>query len=98
MSRDVFATTTFEIYQQERPCSGAQRRGVSHEPREQTLVHVIRRDPGSRSRCPRPAPTSPSRRQQWFQTMMGDAVARMHAEMDVPFSGDADRDFARMMI
>ena len=33
-----------------------------------------------------------------FQTMMGDAVARMHAEMIVPFSGDADRDFARMMI
>jgi uncharacterized protein (DUF305 family) len=33
-----------------------------------------------------------------FQTMMGDAVVRMHAEMNVPFSGDADRDFARMMI
>src|SRR5712671_8147285 len=33
-----------------------------------------------------------------FQTMIGDAVSRMHAEMDVPFSGDADRDFARMMI
>ena len=33
-----------------------------------------------------------------FWTMMGDAVARMHAAMNVPFSGDADRDFARMMI
>jgi uncharacterized protein (DUF305 family) len=33
-----------------------------------------------------------------FQTMMGESVARMHKEMDVPFSGDADRDFARMMI
>jgi len=30
--------------------------------------------------------------------MIGEAVSRMHAEMDVPFSGDADRDFARMMI
>src|ERR1700758_5598302 len=33
-----------------------------------------------------------------FRTMMNDAVARMHAAMNVPFSGDADRDFARMMI
>ena len=33
-----------------------------------------------------------------FQKVIGDAVARMHAEMNVPFSGDADRDFARMMI
>jgi uncharacterized protein (DUF305 family) len=30
--------------------------------------------------------------------VIGDAVGRMHAEMNVPFSGDADRDFARMMI
>jgi uncharacterized protein (DUF305 family) len=30
--------------------------------------------------------------------MTADAVARMHAAMDVPFTGDADRDFARMMI
>jgi uncharacterized protein (DUF305 family) len=30
--------------------------------------------------------------------MIADAVARMHAAMDVPFTGDADRDFARMMI
>jgi uncharacterized protein (DUF305 family) len=30
--------------------------------------------------------------------MTADAVARMHRAMDVPFSGDADRDFARMMI
>jgi len=30
--------------------------------------------------------------------MMNDAVARMHADMHVPFTGDPDRDFARMMI
>jgi uncharacterized protein (DUF305 family) len=29
---------------------------------------------------------------------MNDAVARMHTGMNVPFTGDADRDFARMMI
>ena len=33
-----------------------------------------------------------------FRPMMADAVARMHVAMDVPFSGNADRDFARMMI
>jgi hypothetical protein len=33
-----------------------------------------------------------------FQTTMGEAVARMQAAMDLPFSGDPDRDFARMMI
>ena len=33
-----------------------------------------------------------------FRAMIADAVARMHVAMDVPFSGDADRDFARMMI
>jgi uncharacterized protein (DUF305 family) len=33
-----------------------------------------------------------------FQAMMNEAVKRMHAEMHVPFTGDADRDFARMMI
>jgi uncharacterized protein (DUF305 family) len=33
-----------------------------------------------------------------FQATMTDATARMHAAMDVPFTGDADRDFARMMI
>src|SRR5262249_49786719 len=33
-----------------------------------------------------------------FRAMMNDAVARMHAAMEVPFTGDADRDFARMMI
>jgi len=36
--------------------------------------------------------------QNGFRAMMGDAVAHMHVAMDVPFSGDADRDFARMMI
>ncbi len=33
-----------------------------------------------------------------FQAMMNDATKRMHAEMHVPFTGDADRDFARLMI
>ena len=33
-----------------------------------------------------------------FRAMMNDAVARMHEAMNVPFTGDADRDFARMMI
>jgi uncharacterized protein (DUF305 family) len=33
-----------------------------------------------------------------FRAMMSDAIARMHVAMEVPFSGDADRDFARMMI
>src|SRR5262249_54434910 len=33
-----------------------------------------------------------------FRAMMGDAVTRMHVAMAVPFSGDPDRDFARMMI
>jgi uncharacterized protein (DUF305 family) len=33
-----------------------------------------------------------------FQNAMEAAVAQMHAGMDVPFTGDPDRDFARMMI
>ncbi len=33
-----------------------------------------------------------------FRAMMNDAVARMHTGMQVPFTGDVDRDFARMMI
>src|SRR5262245_54493784 len=33
-----------------------------------------------------------------FRAMIADAVARMHAAMDVPFSGEPDRDFAHMMI
>src|SRR2546422_11695907 len=33
-----------------------------------------------------------------FRSMMSDATAHMHAAMHVPFTGDADRDFARMMI
>ena len=33
-----------------------------------------------------------------FRAMMADAVARMHVAMEVSFSGDVDRDFARMMI
>lgn len=33
-----------------------------------------------------------------FRAMMDDAVAHMHVAMNVPFSGDVDRDFARVMI
>ena len=33
-----------------------------------------------------------------FREMMDEATARMHAAMHVPYTGDPDRDFARMMI
>ena len=33
-----------------------------------------------------------------FATMMTEAMAKMHTAMHVQYSGDADRDFARMMI
>ncbi len=33
-----------------------------------------------------------------FQAMIAGATDRMHAAMDMPFTGDADKDFARMMI
>jgi len=33
-----------------------------------------------------------------FEAEMDAAAARMHAAMSVPFTGDADRDFAHMMI
>ena len=33
-----------------------------------------------------------------FRTMMDDAIERMHLAMHVGFTGDVDRDFARMMI
>jgi hypothetical protein len=33
-----------------------------------------------------------------FQSMIAGATARMHAAMNVPFTGNPDRDFARMMI
>jgi hypothetical protein len=36
--------------------------------------------------------------EEGFRAMINDAVARMHADMHVPYTGDADRDFARMMI
>lgn len=36
--------------------------------------------------------------EEGFRATMNDAVARMHADMHVPYTGDADRDFARMMI
>jgi uncharacterized protein (DUF305 family) len=33
-----------------------------------------------------------------FPKLMDEATARMHSAMHVPYTGDADRDFARMMI
>jgi uncharacterized protein (DUF305 family) len=33
-----------------------------------------------------------------FRAMMSDAIGRMHVAMQVPFTGNADVDFARMMI
>jgi hypothetical protein len=33
-----------------------------------------------------------------FQSMIARATARMHTAMNVPFTGNPDRDFARMMI
>src|SRR5262245_14016187 len=33
-----------------------------------------------------------------FRVTIAEAVARMHVAMEVPLSGDPDRDFARMMI
>ena len=33
-----------------------------------------------------------------FRAMMNDAISRMHQDMHVPYTGDTDRDFARMMI
>ena len=33
-----------------------------------------------------------------FRALMDEAVARMHAAMDVPYTGDVDADFARMML
>jgi uncharacterized protein (DUF305 family) len=42
--------------------------------------------------------THPARPADGFAAEIGTAVARMHAAMGVPFTGDADRDFARMMI
>jgi uncharacterized protein (DUF305 family) len=33
-----------------------------------------------------------------FPKLMDEAAARMHSAMHVPYTGDADRDFARMMI
>lgn len=42
--------------------------------------------------------TGPSDGQPTFYSEMSDANARMHAAMDVPPTGDIDRDFMRMMI
>jgi uncharacterized protein (DUF305 family) len=47
---------------------------------------------------PAPHRHGPPARSEGFQAMIAGAVARMHTAMDVPFTGDADRDFARMMI
>jgi uncharacterized protein (DUF305 family) len=33
-----------------------------------------------------------------FEAMIAEAVGRMHSAMHIPFTGDPDRDFARMMI
>jgi uncharacterized protein (DUF305 family) len=33
-----------------------------------------------------------------FRKAMDEAMATMHSAMHVPYTGDADRDFARMMI
>jgi len=33
-----------------------------------------------------------------FKTITSKAIANMHTAMHVPFTGDTDRDFARMMI
>ena len=42
--------------------------------------------------------SGPSDGQPTFYSEMSDANARMHAAMDVPATGDIDRDFMRMMI
>jgi uncharacterized protein (DUF305 family) len=44
------------------------------------------------------AHTQPAQPADGFEAETGTAIARMHAAMSVPFTGDADRDFARMMI
>jgi uncharacterized protein (DUF305 family) len=44
------------------------------------------------------APGTPDPAANGFSAKMNEAVARMHAGMNVPYTGDADRDFARMMI
>ena len=46
----------------------------------------------------RAAPAVHPHKTDGFATMTGEAIARMHTAMHVPFSGDADRDFASMMI
>jgi hypothetical protein len=33
-----------------------------------------------------------------FRSLMEEAMRRMHRDMEIPYSGDADRDFAAMMI
>ena len=42
--------------------------------------------------------SQPSSTQPTFYSGMSDANARMHAAMEVPPTGDIDRDFVRMMI
>ena len=53
---------------------------------------VLALAPDARTSDPNPDATDD------FRAMTADAVARMHAAMNVPFTGDADRDFARLMI
>ena len=44
------------------------------------------------------APASRSNEVDNFENLTNQAVARMHTAMHIHFTGDADRDFARMMI
>jgi hypothetical protein len=44
------------------------------------------------------AHTYPARPADGFEAEIDAAITRMHAAMGVAFTGDADRDFARMMI
>ena len=41
---------------------------------------------------------APDVHEDGFATMMSEAMAKMHTAMHVAYTGDADRDFARLMI
>jgi len=59
---------------------------------------VLALAPAARTTDPNPNSALNHDSADTFRSMMSDATARMHAAMHVPFTGDADRDFARMMI
>src|SRR5256885_10035746 len=59
---------------------------------------VLALAPAARTTDPNPDSALNHDSADTFRSMMSDATARMHAAMHVPFTGDADRDFARMMI